>query len=258
MESRDTSLGSLPILEPPRGRPVSEGRLHALGLGLTVAVHAAVLITVLVMNYLERQRLGQRVEEPYEAIEAGLAIKKKSTEAPKSKLPQKDTPPPPKPPDAPKIATNPDLVPQPKDKKKDPPPDAEEEIFNRFRSMDTRAKDEQEVEGADDGSEYGTLEKAKGDPYVGELIGRMTKDFVVPSVVSDRKLKTWGCVKLDDDGKIMDRALDPDNKSRSHAFNSAVEAALKRTTDMEQPVPNHLKNRLVGKFVCVTYTSNIE
>jgi hypothetical protein len=124
--------------------------------------------------------------------------------------------------------------------------------------MDTRADEQVEVQGSDDGSEYGTLERAKGDPYIGELIGRMTTEFVVPTVVSDRKLNTWGCVKLDADGKISDRALDPEHKSRSHAFNSAVEARLKLTTDMEQPVPERLKKMLVGKFVCATYTSSLE
>jgi hypothetical protein len=223
MESRETSLGiqaaggvgTLPLLEPPRTRPVSDGRMHALGLTMTIAVHVGVLVAIVVMNHIEHARATKIEEKPYQAIEAGLAIKKKSTSAPKSKLPQKDQPPPVKPPDAPKIATNPDVVPQPKDKKKEAPPDQAESVFDKYRKMDTKANEEVETEGADDGSEFGTLERAKGDPYVGELIGRMTTDFIVPSVVSDRALKTWGCVKLDADGKITDRALDPPSTARS-------------------------------------------
>jgi hypothetical protein len=264
MENRKTSLGMqalgtepLAPLEPARGRARGDGSIHALGLGVTVLVHAAVGIALLLLSEHDLDALDRRQEQRFEAIEAGLAIKKKSAEGPKSKLPQKDEPPPVKPPDATKIATNPDVVPEPKPKKPREEPNPES-VFDRFRKVDTRTTDLSSQEGADDGSEFGTLERAKGDPYVGELIGRMIVDFTVPSVVSDRSLKTWGCVKLNEDGRIVDRALDPDNKSRSHAFNSAVEERLRRTTDMEQPVPNHLKKMLVGKFVCATYTSRMD
>lgn len=257
MDSQDSLVGRLPVLEPPRAKPTADGRMHAIGLGMTVAVHAGVLAAMILVGHFGHDE-SKQAEKPFQSIEAGLAIKKKATSAPKSKLPQKDQPPPVKPPDAPKIATNPNQVPQPKKEEKKPPPPDAESVFDKYRKMDTRAHEEIEVEGSDDGSEFGTLERAKGDPYVGELIGRMTTEFVVPSVVSDHELKTWGCVKLDTDGKITDRAIDPEHKSKSHAFNSAVEARLKRTTDMEQPVPNYLKEMLVGKFVCATYTSNIE
>jgi len=83
----------------------------------------------------------------------------------------------------------------------------------------------------------------------------MTADFTIPSVVTEEGLLTWGCVKLDADGKILDRKIDPDHKSRSHAFNSAEGERLKQTTDMESAVPVHLRAMLVGKFVCATYRS---
>ena len=261
-EARKTSLGMqavgvgpLEAYESVRAAPRDNGKMHVLGLAVTVSLHVGVLVLVAFMNEWERGRTDKLVEPPYQAIEAGLAIKKKSTAAPKSKLPQKDQPPPVKQPDAPKIASNPDVVPTPKEKKQ---AEKAESIFDKYRQLDTKAPEDVEQEGSDDGSEYGTLEQAKGDPYVGELIGRMTTEFVVPSVVSDPNLMTWGCVKLDADGKIKDRALDPDHKSGSHAFNSAVEARLKKTTDMEQPVPNYLKAMLVGKFVCATYSSRME
>ena len=53
-------------------------------------------------------------------------------------------------------------------------------------------------------------------------------------------------------------AIDPEHKSRNHAFNSAVERRLDQTTDMDKPVPDKLKPMLVGKFVCATYTSKRE
>jgi hypothetical protein len=249
-------VGPLEAYESVRGAPRGNGKMHVLGLLVTVSLHVGVLGLVAFMNEWEHRRTDKLEEPPYQAIEAGLAIKKKSATAPKSKLPQKEAPPKVKPPDAPKIASNPDVPPTPKEKKREE--EKAESIFDRYRQLDTTAPEDVEQEGADDGSEFGTLDQAKGDPYVGELIGRMTTEFVVPSVVSDPNLMTWGCVKLDAEGKITDRALDPDHKSRSHAFNSAVEARLERTTDMEQPVPNYLKAMLVGKFVCATYSSRME
>jgi hypothetical protein len=264
-EARKTSLGMqavgvgpLEAYESVRAAPRGNGKMHVLGLVVTVALHVGVLALVAFMNEWERGRTDKLEEPPFQAIEAGLAFKKKSTAAPKSKLPQKEPPPKVKQPDAPKVASNPDVVPTPKEKKRPEEVEKAENIFDKYRQLDSKAQEEVEQEGSDDGSEYGTLEQAKGDPYVGELIGRMITDFTVPSVVSDPSLVTWGCVKLDAEGKIMDRALDPEHKSNSHAFNSAVEARLKRTTDMEQPVPNYLKAMLVGKFVCATYSSRME
>jgi hypothetical protein len=241
---------------------------HALGLGLTLSLHAALAVVMVVLNAHAERREARREEPPYQAIEAGLAIKKKSTSGQKSKLPQKELTQKVAPPEAPKIASNPDVVPSTdkKDKRPPPPPDAVDpkSVFDKYRKMDTGAAvgdgstDESNEEGSEDGSEFGTLERAKGDPYIGELIGRMVKDFVVPSVVSDSSHKTWGCVKLDDSGKIVERKVDPEHKSRSHAFNSAVEERLRLTTDMDKPVPNHLKKLLVENFACATYTSRIE
>src|SRR5262245_12869188 len=271
-EIRKTSLGMQAVGAGPL-RPYesisdlrSDRRAHVWGLTTTIALHVGIGVRVAVMTYVERTRTT-RHEEPFQAIEAGLAFRKKAAPGPKSKLPQQDVQQKVAPPDAPKISKNPDAVPTQKDEKKEiPPPEAvdSKSVFNKYRRMDTgttagdKSTEEKNQVGADDGSEFGTLDKAKGDPYIGELIGRMVTDFVVPSVVSDQTLSTWGCVKLDADGKIVDRALDPEHKSRSHAFNSAVEERLKRTTDMDKPVPNYLKAMLVGKFVCATYTSKLE
>jgi hypothetical protein len=243
----------------------SDGRFHAWAAGLTFGIHALVVVALLVMGHLDASSARRRpLDEPV-AIEAGLAIKSKSTGGKKSRLPQKELAPMVKPPEAEGVARDPDAVPEPEtDKPKDqtpPPPDKVDpkSVFDKYRNMeagDTQTgdqKDDQNQQGSADGSEFGTLERAKGDPYVGELIGRMTVDFTVPSVVSEDGLLTWGCVMLDDSGRITDRKIDPDHKSRSHAFNSAVWERLKQATDMEAPVPDHLKSMLVGKFVCATY-----
>lgn len=237
------------------------------GIAMTVGLHIVVGVGVAVAGYFDGKstvRKATLAEEQYQTIEAGLAIKKKST-GKKSSLPQKDVAPKVKQPDAPGVVTNADAPPDPNKKKDDEytPPDKQDpsSVFDKFRnvdtgeqaSADTTAKDSENVEGAADGHEFGTLDKAKGDPYVGELIGRMTKDFTVPSVVTETGLETWGCVKLEASGKMDEWKIDPDHKSRSHAFNSAVEDRLKQTTDMEQPVPDHLKPLLVEQYACVKF-----
>lgn len=277
-EIRKTSIGMQRVggqqirpLDLPRGemRRGSDTGAAVWGIAVTLFLHAAIGGAVFFMNELDRSHVEKQKEEPFTSIEAGLAIKQKSQAGKKSALPQKDVAAKVKPPDAPTVSKNADAVPkdEPKKKKEPDPAPAQDtdakSVFDKYRRVDTGDtqggdKQDQNKVGDPNGSEFGTLERAKGDPYVGELIGRMVTDFVVPSVVSDQGLTTWGCVKLDADGKITDRAIDPDHKSRSYAFNSAVEERLKLTTDMEKPVPSHLKKMLVGKFVCATYTSQTQ
>jgi hypothetical protein len=256
MRAFDPSAPGAPAPLPPGrtelGKP--DNRLHVLGLGITAGVHMTVLLTVVIMHFVDASRANAKPRE-FVSIEAGLAIKKKESKGPKSRLPQKDEPKVKKPDDQ-KIASDPNAKPADKPKKEEDVMDPEEarRIMESKRGKPTdKPSDDPAVEGQDDGHKFGTLDKAKGDPYVGELIGRMTVDFTVPSVVVDKGLETWGCVKLDAAGKITDRSIDPEHKSKNHAFNSAVEDRLRLTKDMEQPVPEHLKKMLIGKFVCHPY-----
>ncbi len=274
---RKTSLGmqavgrtAMPPPELPSGElQRRDSKAHVYGMTITLVLHIGVAAAVFVMNEIDRSHVEKAAEPQYTAIEAGLAIKKKAQQGKKSALPQKDLAAKVKPPEAPGFTKNTEAVPKedkkPEKKQEYVPPDATQakSIFDKYRHTDTGdttggSTQDQTQAGDENGSEYGTLEHAKGDPYVGELIGRMTTDFVVPTVVSDQSLVTWGCVKLDESGKITDRVIDPEKKSRSYAFNSAVEERLKLTTDMDKPVPSHLKKMLVGKFVCATYTSRTE
>src|SRR5688572_26191704 len=96
-EIRKTSLGMqavgvapLELVADERAPRRSDGTMHAWGLAVTVSLHAAVLALVVFMNEWERDHAAKIDPQPYQAIEAGLAIKKKSTSAPKSKMPQKE------------------------------------------------------------------------------------------------------------------------------------------------------------------------
>lgn len=231
---------------------------------VTVLLHGAVLggawaLTKMDDAHAERTKLDEPI-----AIEAGLARRAKKG-GKKSNLPQKDLAPAVKP-DAEKVAVDgakakdPGQPPDPKkDKEKPSPADVDPNAtFEKFRNAAARGEtaggggaDDSTQTGADDGSEWGTLDSMKGDPYVGELVGRMTTnpELTVPSIVQGGNLETWGCVKLNADGKIVDRELPDEHRSADRSFNRAVEERLKQTTDMDQPAPKHL----VGRWLCVPY-----
>ena len=246
--------------------------IKSIALAASLVGHFGLLIGVGMTARCESSRIEKKAsleERNLQHIEAGLAVKSKSSKGRKTKQPQKDVERKVSPTD---VAVSKDDQQKPDDpnKKKDPPKDQEvdpESVFAKHRAgaegtptddpaAETPGTDEEDKVGQVDGSEFGRLEKAKGDPYVGELVGRMTvnPELEVPSTVPEgTDLVTYGCIKLAPDGKIANVQLDPDSKSSNAAFNSAVLRRLKQTTDMEQPVPENLRDMLVEKWACVPY-----
>jgi len=252
---------------------VTNERIRSIALALTLIVHFSVVGGLAVTGRCEADRLSRAAnlqEEQLQHIEAGLAVKSKSTKGRKSRQPQKDV----------KHKTSPnDIVvakddtkkpPDDKDKKDEKKPDNEvdpESVFQKHRegaegkptdepAAEAPGADEENKEGQPNGSEFGLLDQAKGDPYQGELAGRMTvnPELEVPSTVPEgTNLETWGCIKLAGDGKVANVELDPEHKSGNAAFNSAVLRRLKQTTDMDKPVPDNLKGTLVENWACVPY-----
>jgi outer membrane biosynthesis protein TonB len=111
--------------------------------------------------------------------------------------------------------------------------------------------DEVPKEGSADGSEWGTEKDARGDPYAGELRGRIESVWAVPSVETEGGV-AQGCVRLDADGKIVDRAVK--KKSGNATLDRSVELALKKAPDMEEPVPEHLIDLITVKGICFRFT----
>src|SRR5262245_36789809 len=116
---RKTSLGMQAIgaarLELPRGElRKDDRRAQAGGASLTPAPHLATVATIIIMNAVDRGHVEKAQETPPNAIEAGLAIKKKTQEGKKSALPQKEVAAKVKPPDVPGVAHNAEQIPQPK------------------------------------------------------------------------------------------------------------------------------------------------
>ena len=191
-----------------------------------------------------------------ETIEASLAFKEVK---PKNKQPQKKK--------KKKFRPNTDDGASKKDKldpkdekpKKDTLPVDEEEIditsiLDKNRKQDEdlsdTGSDETPVEGSAAGPEWGTEKDATGDPYVGELKGRVYSVWKVPALETGSG-KAVGCVRLNKEGEIVDRELK--KRSKNTNLDRSVEVALKDAPAMDTPVPDALVNLLTIKGICFNF-----
>jgi outer membrane biosynthesis protein TonB len=261
----------------------SSGGLKVGGLILTVLLHAALVfftISKLGSDSSAATDPSERFDESI-TIEAALAFKEVK---PESRQPQKqkkekyappveevpvpvEAPPealPPEP-EAPKIDTDNQVQAEeppkvakekPKHKVKPRPDEIDPESIlekNRVQDEDLSETGVEEIpkEGSADGSEWGSERDARGDPYAGELRGRIESVWSVPSVETGTGV-AQGCVKLDEDGKIVDRHVK--KKSGNANLDRSVELALKQAPDMEEPVPEHLIDLITVKGICFRFT----
>ena len=118
-------------------------------------------------------------------------------------------------------------------------------------SLSSTGVEEVPKEGSTDGSEWGTEKDAKGHPYAGELKGRIYGAWQLPSLEQGTG-EAVGCVKLDRDGKIVDRHVK--QKSGNANLDRSVELALKNSPDMESPVPDDLVDLMTSKGICFRFT----
>jgi hypothetical protein len=128
-------------------------------------------------------------------------------------------------------------------------------ILKKNRSQDetlsSTGADEVPTEGATKGSIWGTEREAKGHKYVGELKGRIHSEWKVPTLETGGGV-TLGCVRLSDDGKIIDHGLK--QRSSNANLNRSVSIALKKAPQMEDPVPAELKELLTVKGICFRFS----
>jgi outer membrane biosynthesis protein TonB len=254
--------------------------LQVGGVVVTVLLHAA-LVVVTISNLDEGSTAAADPSKKFEnatTIEAALAfkeVKPQSRQPVKQKKekyapPVEETPvpteePPPPEPEAPKVDTDNvvEEVEPPKGAKEPPKhkvkPKKDEIDINstleKNRSQDedlsSTGVDEVPQEGSADGSKWGTETDAKGHPYAGELKGRIYSAWTVPSLETGGG-EVHGCVKLDEDGKIVDRHVK--KKSGNANLDRSVELALKQAPDMEEPVPEDLVGLITVKGICFRFT----
>jgi outer membrane biosynthesis protein TonB len=202
----------------------------------------------------EPRRLRSDLDQA-QVIEASLAFK--STEKKVTRQPQK----PKAPKDAPQetIAVSRDAQAKPQPKPPDKPQPSElidpTSVLRKNRAIDLsepdlEAGEETPREGSAAGSEWGTADDARGDPYVGELHGRIKRVWNLPTLETQFG-EALGCVRLNADGRITERTLS--QKSGIPTLDRSVGEALRNATDMEQPVPPHLIGLLTRKGICFRF-----
>lgn len=229
--------------------------------GLTFALSAGVLLIVGMWANDSCQRKANAAardaafdHSQLVTIEASLAFKKpeQKKRQPQKKRSAKTAPPP-----EVTLSRDADAPAKPPDKEpKEPPPPDYTDVLAKNRAIDTtEAPADGEVEddtegGSDDGSEWGTAADAKGDPYLGELTGRIQTVWNRPTLDSGKGV-VRGCVKLDETGKIVERKVI--QRSNNSMLNRSVEEALRKASDMETPVPPHLIQLLTKSGVCFDF-----
>ena len=198
----------------------------------------------------EDRALLSELDKDVVVIEASLAYKSKE----QKRQPQKQKAPDPVAPDENRVTMDADAVPLEPDKKK--PKDVDvDAVLKSHRDVDLsegggETGSEVPQLGSPDGSEWGTDSEAKGDPYVGEIHGRIKKVWAIPTLETETG-EALGCVRLDPDGKIADRTVW--KKSGIANLDRSVNEALRAATDMDEPVPAHLIFLLTKKGICFRF-----
>lgn len=232
---------------------------HFTAIALTAFLHAGLAFLVVSSND-EGCGGGTATASPSDrfanakTIEASLAFKKveKKNKQPEKKKKKKFAPP-----EVQKASRDENATPTDPDKSQVPVAPEEIDIAsilkkNRAQDDDLSDTGVEEVakDGQVDGSEWGTEKDARGDKYVAELKGRIYDAWKVPSLESGSGTAE-GCVRLDKEGKIVDR--DVTKKSKNANLNRSVSVALKESTDMEDPVPGYLVELLTVDGICFKF-----
>lgn len=234
-------------------------------IGVTALIHVFFVISVVVLS--DNVNIFDCQDYPIfcveddsfanaQTIEAALAFKAVD---PKSKQPVKEKKKKFRPKDE-GVSRDPDA--KPRDKKDDPDhkvavEDHEidfESTLRKNRQEDpdksSTGVDQKPIEGSATGSEWGTEREAKGNPYAGELKGRIHSVWEVPSLETEGG-SALGCVRLNRDGKIIDSKLKKPSKNSN--LNRSVRLALKKAPPMEKPVPADMIDLLTVKGICFRF-----
>ena len=234
--------------------------LRNAGMIVTAILHGGIIVVLVAGEQIFGWGGGSDAEarfENSETIEAALAFK---AVEPKDKQPQKQKKKKYRPDDRAPVIKDETAPPRdevkPDHKVKVKPDEIDiNSVLNKNKlqdeSLSSTGAEEVPKEGSTDGSEWGTEKDAKGHPYAGELKGRIYGAWQLPSLEQGTG-EAVGCVKLDREGKIVDRHVK--QKSGNANLDRSVELALKQAPDMESPVPDDLIDLMTSKGICFRFT----
>jgi hypothetical protein len=243
-----------------RGKALRWAEGHFAGLSLTFLLHAAIITLLLARGEDAGCGGGGEADaasrfEGAQTIEASLAFK---AVEPKNRQPQKEKKKKYAADDKAPVVADPDAGPRPEAPEHDVKVRPDEvditSVLKKNRNqnpdLSSTGADEVPKEGSAGGSEWGTETDARGNPYAGELKGRIHSAWELPSIEQGTG-EVLGCVKLDKNGKIVDRFVK--KKSGNANLDRSVEVALKQAPDMTEPVPDDLIDLMTVKGICFRF-----
>jgi TonB family protein len=190
-------------------------------------------------------------------------------------LPRKEQPPPPPPkkveaPPTPPSPTPPPAVdnkvaiavpgvkPEPAPKPTPQPGEAKGEdrrkrLFGAFDKFSKPSKQEEELEGAEDGDPSGDSATAEGERYYGMLSSQVRRHYNVADTIPETErlhLRAQVAMRLNRTGEVLEARLS--KQSGNALFDSAVLAAVKKASPFSPP-PDHLRNALQKSGVVLEF-----
>ena len=242
-KSRDESN----VRRPTKGQP----RLGAAILGSAIVHVLAVAVIVFA------GRLGHTRKPVQNVITTELV--RIGKERPKDLLPRKEEPPPepekaqPPPQDQPKPDPAPHEKPQPQP---DAKPSAKDRLaaLSKVQNALDRLKTEEEPEGREDGSQYGTVSKAlAGNKLASEVVACMKANWTLPGMTAAQVAGKSAviAVSVQRDGRLSD--LDITKSSGDARFDAAVKAAALKCGKVSAP-PAEIAEQMRKDGFEVTFT----
>ena len=238
-------------------------RRSRLGIFLAVSLGGHVLVGVLGALYAAFYEPA-KIELDQKPIRASLVRLGKPRD--EKLLPRKEEPPAPPPkkveaPPTPPAPTEPPAVdntvavavpgvkPEPAPKPTPQPGEAKGEdrrkrLFGAFDKLSKPSKQQEELEGAEDGDPSGDSATAEGERYFGLLSSQVRRHYNVADTLSESErmhLKAQVAVRLNRAGEVLEARLS--KESGNALFDSAVLAAVKKAAPFSPP-PDHLRNML--------------
>ncbi len=236
---------------------------------VSLVAHALVLLAVgLYSTFLA----GPRVKLDQQPIRATLVRLGKPRD--ERLLPRKEQPPPPPPkkveappspptpapPEPAKVAVPvPGMKPEPAPKPAPQKGEAQGEdrrnrLFGAFDKFSKPSKQEEELEGAEDGDPNGDSATAEGERYFGLLSSQVRRHYNVADTIPENErmyLKAQVAMRLNRTGEVIDARLA--KASGNGLFDSAVLAAVKKASPFSPP-PDHLRDTLQKSGIVLEFS----
>lgn len=255
-------------MNPAYNQSLLVPRRSRLGRFLVVSLagHAAVLLAVgLYSTFVE----GPRMQLDQKPIRATLVRLGKPRD--EKLLPRKEQPPPPPPK---KVDAPPSSTPAPSEPPKvavpvpgvkpapTPAPqkgeakgeDRRNRLFGAFDKLSKSSKQEEELEGAEDGDPNGDSATAEGERYFGLLSSQVRRHYNVADTIPDSErlyLKAQVAMRLNRTGEVIEAKLA--RASGNPLFDSAVLAAVKKASPFSPP-PDHLRDMLQKSGIVLEFS----